>query len=551
MKKQHQHNSTHKGFSVLALTCSLLFTSMAQAATHKADFNGDGYGDLLVGVPYEDVNGQRDAGAVGVVYGSQNGLASGPSQTLHLDTPGNGEQAAIQSYTRLSDRFGLSVAVGDFDNDGIDDAAIGAPFKDYLGKRDVGFVTILYGSATYGLHGPRNEYVGLGLFKNKVQNLAHFGSALAVGDINGDHYDDLAIGIPGYDVDTGSDGIKENAGAIAVFFGSPNGIRNSHIGPHFIIQKLQYGSTDGYGFAYVKGRSEPRDGLGSVLEFAHLNTDGYADLAIGIPYEDIDVKTDAGGVAVLHGAPIGLTGGQIFIRDLEIKEGDLFGYSLAAGDFNGDHFPDLAIGAKHEDVNGEKDGGAVTIVYGSRQGLNVNHRQFWHQDSPLVGGKVEEGDHFGSRLAAGDFDDDGKDDLAVGVYLEDYERTILPPYHRTDLLSTGLVATFQGTARGLKPYNSLHQDYDGIAGKRESYDFFGSSLSVNDFNNDGKADLAIGVEGEDLGSIKDAGMVQVLYGNTFPLLSPGDTQIVSQSQSPNAVGARRAEAGDRFGQGLP
>ena len=554
MKKQHKQQRFHRILWALALTCSLIFTGVGQAATHKADFNGDGYGDLLVGVPYENVNGHIQAGAVSVVYGSHNGLPSGPRQTLHLDTLGNGEQAPIKSYARPHDEFGLSVAVGDFDDDGYDDAAIGTPYKDYLGKTDVGFVTILYGSRAYGLHGPRNEYVGIGLFNNKAQNGAKFGRALAVGDINGDHYDDLAIGIPGYDVDQLTTSPKTNAGAIAVFFGSANGLCNSHLSPHFIIQSLVAGHPDSEGPAYVKGRSEPHDQMGSVLKLADFNHDGRADLVIGIPKEDIegtDVKTNAGGVVVLNGSPNGLVRGPGFITDGWSQTDDLFGSSLAAGDFNGDENLDLAIGAPGQDIKGNDSAGMVVIVYGSRQGLNSNHRGYHDQDRIGVNMKAEEDDWFGYALAAGDFNNDGKDDLAVGVPYEDRNKTLW-----FDDLSTGIVALYQGGFLGLKFFSSVHQDSEGIAGKREMSDRFGRALSVNDFDNDGKADLAIGVDGESVrdskgSNIDNAGIVQVLYGNTRSLLAPGETQIISQSLNPYAEGAGKAENYDFFGFRLP
>lgn len=552
MKTSHTHNRVNTGLCALGLLFGLLSAGMADAATHKADFNGDGYGDLLVGVPRENINGHKNAGAVNVFYGSRNGIPSEPSQTVHLDTPKIGNQAAIIGHASGQDNFGSSVAVGDFDHDGYDDAAIGIPYADYHGKRNPGAVTILYGSAS-GLHGPRNEMVGLGRFKNKVQNEAYFGTALAVGDINGDQYDDLAIGIPRYDVDAGNQGTIKDAGAIAVFFGSRKGLRNSTISPHFIIQKRRSGNPDGDGDAYVKGQSDRDDMMGRVLEFADFNTDGFADLAIGIPSEDIEengVKTNAGGVFVLHGSPKGLTKGQRFIKDQEIEPGDNFGYSLAAGDFNGDRYPDLAIGALYEDVKGKKDAGAVTIVYGTRLGLDPNNRQFWHQDSKYVPGKLEAGDFFGKILAAGDFNGDGDDDLVVGVPNEDKKRWLRP-----SAFSTGFVVTFIGTSQGLKPFVSFHQDTQGIVDKREQGDEFGGALSVNDFNNDGKADLVIGVPGEDFsvrGSVKkNAGIVHVLYGNRIPFLSPGKTPVSSQSKRQWAAGGGQAEAGDSFGRSLP
>src|SRR5262245_49721791 len=83
-----------------------------------ADFNGDGFSDLAVGVPYASDNGALSAGAVHIVYGSAAGLSAVNTQVLTQDSLGldSSEQA---------DFFGLALAPGDFNGDGKADLAIG------------------------------------------------------------------------------------------------------------------------------------------------------------------------------------------------------------------------------------------------------------------------------------------------------------------------------------------------------------------------------------------------------------------------------------------
>jgi hypothetical protein len=101
------------------------------------------------------------------------------------------------------------------------------------------------------------------------------------------------------------------------------------------------------------------------------------------------------------------------------ERGDLFGWSLIVGDFNRDGRDDLAIGVSGEDIGNIRDAGAVNVIYGSNSGLTATGNQIWHQDITGIEGGSEAFDHFGSSLAAGDFNGDGKDDLAIGVSRED------------------------------------------------------------------------------------------------------------------------------------
>jgi hypothetical protein len=175
--------------------------------------------------------------------------------------------------------------------------------------------------------------------------------------------------------------------------------------------------------------------------------DGFDDLAVGVPEEDIGTIRDAGAVNVLYGSPGGLTatGDQFFhqntpgVQDTAERD-DLFGDSLVTGDFDGDGFDDLAVGVPFEDiVNIGDEAGAVNVLYGSPQGLTATGDQFLHQDSPGIRDRAELTDGFGRSLAAADFGRSPQSDLAVGVPSEDIGT----------IVSAGAVNVLYGSPQGL------------------------------------------------------------------------------------------------------
>ena len=175
---------------------------------------------------------------------------------------------------------------------------------------------------------------------------------------------------------------------------------------------------------------------------------------------------------------------------------------VAKGDFNGDGFADLAIGEPFEDTpSTEPDAGAVIVIYGSANGLTatggagIPASQFWSQNSPGVPGASESGDHFGSALAAGDFNGDGFSDLAIGAEGEDIVIDGVGNFS-----NLGAVTVIYGSANGLTTTNPPvaaqfwdETDFDEFNQGRlvlVEEDGFGSSLAWGDFNHDGVGDLA-------------------------------------------------------------
>ena len=167
-----------------------------------------------------------------------------------------------------------------------------------------------------------------------------------------------------------------------------------------------------------------------------FNGDGFDDLAVGVPFEDMITAAGtvdaAGAVNVIYGSSSGLSDttqspDQFLVQGFEdvddvAEANDFFGYSLSTADFNGDGKDDLAMAAPAEGMitaAGTVDAaGAVNVIYGSSNGLSATSPrpdQFWTQNTGGVDDVAEAEDIFGFSLAAADFNGDGKDDLSIGV----------------------------------------------------------------------------------------------------------------------------------------
>lgn len=143
----------------------------------------------------------------------------------------------------------------------------------------------------------------------------------------------------------------------------------------------------------------------------------------------------------------------------------------AYGDFNGDGRDDMAVGVPFENIGAISDAGAVNVLYGSAGGIASTGNQFWNQDSSGVEDTAEAFDNFGWAVAAGDFNNDGRDDLVAGIPSEDV--------NAGPVNDAGAVQVFYGSASGLSASGDQfwHQDSSGVEDTAEPGDQFGSSAA--------------------------------------------------------------------------
>jgi hypothetical protein len=421
--------------------------------------------------------------------------------------------------------------LADFDRDGYADLAIGVPYEDVGTIVDAGAVNVIYGTATSGLSASGDQIWDQDItgVVDSCETSDIFGTALAVGDFDGDGYEDLAIGASGEDV-----GTLNSAGAVNIIYGSSGGLTATG-------DQMWHQDSSG-----ILGTAEALDQFGYSLAAADFDGDGCDDLAVGVVHEGVGTVDNAGAVNVIYGSAGGLSevGDQWLHQDttgiLDVCEtDDVFGWALTAGDFDGDGYADLAVGVSGEDYGGKNDVGAVNVLYGSASGLTDVGDEFWTQDTSGMANAAEDGDRFGRVLTAGDFNGDGKDDLAVGIPYEDNGST----------LDTGAVHVIYGSAGGGLTSTGnwwFLQNTAGILDSAEQYDYFGRALSAGDFDGDGYTDLAIGVPYEDVDTIVDAGAVSVVYGSASGLSADGD-QFWHQDVAYIEGGC---ETGDRFGYAL-
>ncbi|MEU3530418.1 VCBS repeat-containing protein [Streptomyces murinus] len=356
-----------------ALTGGLLTFAAAPATAAdstrvaKADFNGDGIGDLATSAATAYVSGHKNAGAVVVMYGSKTGVSAAGHTLLTQNTAG------VPGGAEAGDEFGGDLAYADFNGDGYDDLAVGTPDEKVDSDTDGGAVAILWGSKS-GLTGK-----GVNVADPAPASHDYWGETLAAGDFDGDGKADLAVG-------------------------SSNSTLYLYRGGFTTAGKPGSRTT-------VKApiRSGTAGGAHGPLNLTagDVNGDGRTDLVV----DGYETRTSHGWNTNywLPGAATGLNASAA----KALKPGII----TAIGDVNGDGYQDLVISAPEEDLDGVTNTGMVTVLYGSASGVNTaSGAQSFAQSTTNVPGQDEKNDLFGTDVKLDDVTGDGKADLMVGSY---------------------------------------------------------------------------------------------------------------------------------------
>lgn len=496
------------------------------SAAAAGDVNGDGFDDMIIGSPYSSSlgNARYQGGEAYIIYGDSN-----LPQVLDLFFLGNRGTAIFGANP--GDNAGSAVSsAGDVDRDGFDDVLIGAAHGDGQGngRNSSGEAYLIYGGNSMPLAIDLLNLGSDGVAIYGVSNYDSLGFAVSsAGDIDGDGFDDFVLGAEYAD---GLNGNRVNSGETYVIFGGdtlPNTIDLADLGD--------------LGFTIFGAETNDRSGT-AVSNAGDFDGDGFADFILTAPFADApnNTQTNAGESYLIFGgsgvgADIDLsTLGGLGSTLYGAQSADFSGASVRlAGDFNGDGFDDVIIGAPKTFgvFNGRPYSGESYVVFGSSTPpLFIDLGSLSDSEGITFFG-VNSGDASGSSVSgAGDIDGDGFDDLVIGAYAAQ------GPYNNQTLAGEAYIIyggdfTDSVTHLGSNSDNTL----TGSAGANVMNGADGDDLLIGN----GGADVLIGGRGNDVLAISTLDFQRIDGGNgrdtlrfdgaglNLDLLNVGDTLVSS------------------------
>jgi flagellin-like protein len=401
----------------------------------SGDFNGDGFDDVLIGAFSADPNGVN-SGASYIIFGSNN-----LSESIELSN------ANVTFNGKVSlDNAGSSVSSGDFNGDGFDDVLIGAKGADPNSDSAAGESYVVFGSADFsGVIELSNANVTL----KGIDAGDYSGNSVSSGDFNGDGFDDVLIG---------------------AFSADPNS--DSAAGESYVV----FGSADFSGVIELSNANVTLNGIiaGDVSGFrvssGDFNGDGFDDVLIGAmcAYSDTGESYIVFGAFDINGV-FNLTDANVTLNGIDV--GDRSSSSVSSGDFNGDGFDDVLIGAKQADPNSNFDAGETYIVWGNSGLSGVIELN----NANVTFNGASGSDYSGYSVSSGDFNGDSIEDILIGTEWSEPLGESYIVWGNSDLSGDFNLTDTNITLNGV-----------------DAYDYSGRSMCSGDFNGDGISDVLIG-----------------------------------------------------------
>ena len=353
------------------------------------DLDADGYPDLIISSP----NGNDfSRGIVHIYFGSDR-----PWSGRYLDrTDADLYYEHRNPPAHNENFFGFHIATGDLDNDGYGDVVVYMTSNvDGIGDFN-GAIYIFWG-------GPRAQMASKSFSPINGYSNARFGESFAIGDINGDGIDDLAVGAP--DANTATTPSRAKGGRVHVWFGPLARVTRTATSSPLTIQ----------------GAME-RDNLGRVMHVADLDGDGRSEIIMGTPNAKPGSITMQGAVYIVQGADTFPTQIDLANDDCLRIDGewpyDGAGSFLETGDIDGDGKADLLISAPGADgyLRRTSNAGIVYVLQGSYlatklpQGMHRLRRDV--ANITIYGSQT--GETIGESVHLSDIDGDGRPEIALG-----------------------------------------------------------------------------------------------------------------------------------------
>ncbi|WP_227657509.1 putative Ig domain-containing protein [Candidatus Magnetaquicoccus inordinatus] len=457
------------------------------------DFNGDGFADIIVGTPYAN----SYYGGAFLLFGSASGVGGSSLALSNLGTHG----LELTSVFSLNANLGYSVSsAGDLNGDGLADLVVGADRMEFNGYSNSGTAYVVFGTSSTASIDLDALNGNNGFFVEGFAAGMELGHAVqSAGDVNGDGFADLLVAAPGSDRDV----MTDQSGSVYIVFGKSGGFASS----------IDLSNPDGNTLFRLDGYiAEDKVGF-SVAAAGDVNGDGFADVLVG---------SQSGASYLLFGK------GEAFSATLDVSgldgntgfrmDGGAYhaaGFSVSsAGDFNGDGFADLLIGAPSLPNSGAND--FAYVVFGKSGGfaatLELTSLTASDGFRLTVGNTV---DDFGIAVSKiGDFNGDGYDDILVSADSADPNgvtsagSSFVLFGHGTNS-ATGITLTSLAPAAGFRLDGSIANDQSGY-----------SVSGAGDVNGDGFADLLVGTFG--------SGNSYVLYGHA----NSGSSVLVGDVYTP-------------------